>query len=419
MPAAQARLRDCGTLVRWHRPEGRGPCYSCRAARLPACYRAGVRLIATAFVTVDGVMEAPGLDEHRDGRNAWAVRVQDDETERANLELLLGADALLLGRTTYQIWAAFWPTADPDNTMTQSINAVRKYVVSANLERADWNNTVVLRGDLQAEIGALKAQPGGELLSYGSGTLLAGLMAHHLVDEYRLFVYPVILGSGKHLFRDRIDTHHLRLVGSRTFGSGVVELTYVPESDAPTSRFVEEYTWTQEQLRSLHAAQDTTRVLATILFTDIVDSTGRAAAAGDRAWRGLLDRHDELARAEVERWHGQFVKNTGDGLLATFDAPTRALQAAFGLREALAGIGLPIRAAIHTGEVEVRKVDVGGIGVHIASRALAEAGEGQIVVTRTVRDLATGTDLGFAPLGSIGLRGVPGTWDLSEASVGA
>jgi class 3 adenylate cyclase len=100
-------------------------------------------------------------------------------------------------------------------------------------------------------------------------------------------------------------------------------------------------------------------VLATILFTDIVDSTARAASLGDRQWRQLLDRHDEVARTEVERWHGAFVKTTGDGILATFDTPTRALRCAFGMGEALSRLGLEIRVAIHTGEVERRKDDVG------------------------------------------------------------
>jgi class 3 adenylate cyclase len=158
-------------------------------------------------------------------------------------------------------------------------------------------------------------------------------------------------------------------------------------------------------------------VLATILFTDIVDSTARAASLGDRQWRQLLDLHDEAARAEVERWHGAFVKTTGDGILATFDTPTRALRCAFGMGEGLARLGLEIRVAIHTGEVERRRDDVGGIGVHIASRALTQAGTGTVVVTRTVRDLATGTDLAFAPLGSVGLR-VPGQWELFEATMG-
>ena len=128
-------------------------------------------------------------------------------------------------------------------------------------------------------------------------------------------------------------------------------------------------------------------MLATVMFTDIVDSTGRAADLGDRHWRQLLDRHDEITRAGVARWHGQMIKTTGDGALATFDAPTRALRCAFALRSTLAGVGLDIRAAIHTGEIELRSNDIGGIGLHIAARALAEAGDRQVVVTRTVREL--------------------------------
>jgi class 3 adenylate cyclase len=154
------------------------------------------------------------------------------------------------------------------------------------------------------------------------------------------------------------------------------------------------------------------------MFTDIVDSTGRATALGDRSWRQLLDRHDQLAQAEVERWHGQLVKTTGDGILATFDAPTRALRCAVGLRDTLDNLGLHIRAAIHTGEIEIRGGDVGGIGVHIAARALTTAADKQVVVTRTVRDLATGTDLVFTPLGSVSFRGMAGDWELFDASAG-
>jgi len=270
-----------------------------------------------------------------------------------------------------------------------------------------------------AEVAKLKDQPGGDVMVYGSADLVAALIKHDLVDEFRFLVFPVILGSGKRLFRDETDLKPMHLVSSRSFSSGVVLLTYEPGDELPSSRYVEEFRWTKEQVRSLHAAQDTDRVLATVLFTDIVGSTERAAAMGDRAWRQLLDHHDEVARTEVGRWHGEFVKTTGDGILATFDTPTRALRCAFGLREALADLGLDIRAAIHTGEIEMRDGDIGGIGIHIASRALAEGADGRVVVTRTVRDLATGTDLIFTPLGSVSLRGVPGSWELFEASIGS
>jgi len=375
-----------------------------------------MRLIATSFITLDGVMEAPGYDEHRDGRNAWALRVQDDETEQYNIDLVLGADAVLFGRTTYQIWAAFWPTAPVESPITGPINDIPKYVASNTLERADWNNTTILRGDVAAEIRRLKEQPGGELLLYGSADLLAEVMKHDLVDEYRLQLYPLVLGSGKHLFRDHIDTQHLRLVQSRVFPSGVVLLVYQPEAVAPQGPYAEAFTWTDEQVRSLQAAQNADRILATVLFTDIVDSTAKAAEIGDRAWRQLMDRHLQMAQAEVHRWMGQHIESTGDGIMATFDTPTRALRCAFALHDAVHGLGLEMRAAIHTGEIERREGGWGGIGVHIAARVMGQSGADQVVVTRTVRDLATGTDLSFEPMGTVSLRGVPGDWELFRAS---
>jgi class 3 adenylate cyclase len=176
------------------------------------------------------------------------------------------------------------------------------------------------------------------------------------------------------------------------------------------------YRWTDEHERSFQAADDAERVLATVLFTDIVDSTGRAAALGDRAWKQLLDRHDEAAAAEVRRWSGELIKATGDGILARFDAPTRAVRCAFGLCSAMRKLGLELRVAIHTGEIEVRGGDIGGIGVHIASRVLAAAGAGDVVTTRTVRDLASGTEVRFRSLGSTTLRGVPEQWELFVAT---
>lgn len=377
-----------------------------------------MRLIVTAYVTLDGIVEAPGFDEHRDGRNAWALRVQNDEDGQYNKAQVASADALLLGRKTWQIWAAFWPTATGDDWLADRVNSVPKYVVSNTLKRADWSNSTIISGDVAAEVAKLKAQPGGELVVYGSPDLIDELLKHHLVDEYRLLLYPVILGSGKHLFRDRIDVHHLRLVDSRTFSSGVVLLKYVPEQAPTPGQYAESFTWTPEQIQSLRAAEDVDRVLATVMFTDVVDSTGKVVAMGDRAWRRVVDQHGEVVRREVDRWMGEHVEITGDGVMATFDAPTRALRCAFSLHETLAGLGLQIRAGIHTGEVERREGGIGGIGVHIAARVMTKAGAGQVVVTRTVRDLAVGTDLAFAPRGFASLRGVPGEWELFDVSIG-
>jgi class 3 adenylate cyclase len=375
------------------------------------------KLIVSEFITLDGVIEAPGHEEHRDGKNAWALQGASDDQQRFKLEELFAAEALLLGRVTYQIFAAFWPSAPGDQGWADRMNGMPKYVVSATLSEARWNNSTLIRGNVPEEVLKLKEQPGKPILIHGSADLVNSLMKHDLIDEYRLMVFPVVLGSGKRLFRDESDIAHLRLVGTRTFSSGVVVLTYQPASQSPTSGYAERFAWTDEQVKSFQAAQNPDRVLASILFTDIVDSTGRAATLGDREWRRLLDRHDRIASTDVERFRGHLVKSTGDGILATFDAPTRALRCAFELTGSLAEVGLSIRAAIHTGEIEIRGEDVGGIGVHIAARALAEAGEQQVIVTRTVRDLATGTDLAFTPLGSVGLRGVPGEWDLFEASI--
>jgi class 3 adenylate cyclase len=133
-----------------------------------------------------------------------------------------------------------------------------------------------------------------------------------------------------------------------------------------------------------------TRVLATVLFTDIVGSTEQASRLGDRRWRELLDVHDELARRLVEEFGGQLVKTTGDGILATFDGPGRAVRCAAALGDELAGIGVQLRAGLHAGEVELRDGDVGGIAVHIAARVMAAAQPGEVLTSRTVRDLVAG-----------------------------
>jgi class 3 adenylate cyclase len=154
------------------------------------------------------------------------------------------------------------------------------------------------------------------------------------------------------------------------------------------------------------------RVLATVLFTDIVASTERASRLGDRRWRELLNVHDELARRLVEEFGGRLVKTTGDGLLATFDGPGRGIRCAAALRDELRGIGVQIRAGLHTGEVELRDGDVGGIAVHIAARVMAAARPGEILASGTVRDLIVGSDIVLDDRGTQRLRGVEGTWQL-------
>jgi class 3 adenylate cyclase len=157
---------------------------------------------------------------------------------------------------------------------------------------------------------------------------------------------------------------------------------------------------------------DEDRVLATVLFTDIVDSTRLAAEAGDRRWRELLDAHDEIGAREVERFRGRRVKTTGDGMLALFDGPARGVHCAEAVRDGVADLNVEIRAGLHVGECELRGDDVGGLAVHIGARVAGLAVPGEILVSRTVRDLVAGSGLRFDERGEHELKGVPERWSL-------
>jgi len=154
------------------------------------------------------------------------------------------------------------------------------------------------------------------------------------------------------------------------------------------------------------------RVLATVLFTDIVDSTRRAAEMGDRDWHALLDAHDAVVRSQLARYRGREVNTSGDGFLATFDGPQRAIRCAMSIRDAVQTLGIQVRAGLHTGECEVRGDDIGGIGVHIGARVSALAGPNEVLVSSTLRDLVIGSGLEFEERGAHELKGVPGEWRL-------
>jgi dihydrofolate reductase len=202
------------------------------------------RLVVSEFMTLDGVMEAPGFEEHRDGKNAWALHAAADDQQRFKVDELFAAGAILLGRVTYQIWAAFWPDAPRDEGFADRINSLEKYVVSTTLREPTWNNTKVIRGDLAGEVARLKERSDGDILVFGSAELVDSLLELDLVDELRIMVFPVVLGSGKRLFRDERDVSHLRLVGSRAFDSGVVLLLYEPRDEGPSSKYIEAFAWT-------------------------------------------------------------------------------------------------------------------------------------------------------------------------------
>jgi class 3 adenylate cyclase len=200
-----------------------------------------------------------------------------------------------------------------------------------------------------------------------------------------------------------------RYVGRHIPGAKLVE---VPGGDqlffaGDTTPLLDE---TEEFLTGSLPAHRTDRLLATVLFTDVVGSTEQAARLGDRRWRELLATHDDLVRSELERFRGRAVKSTGDGVLATFDGPGRAIRCACAIRDSVRPLGIDVRAGLHTGEIEVTADDIAGVAVHIGFRVSALAGTGEVLVSSTVRDLVAGSGIEFEDRGDHHLKGVPGSW---------
>jgi dihydrofolate reductase len=188
------------------------------------------RVVVTEFLTLDGVMEAPGGEFHPDGKSGWTFAFFSDEAGKFKFDELFAADALLLGRLTYQHFAAAWPTMTDEAGFAERMNGLPKYVASTTLRAPlDWNATL-LEGDVADAVAALKDGDGQDLLVLGSADLVHTLLARDLVDELRLMIFPVVLGSGKRLFRDGIDTRTLELASATPFASGVVVLSYEREA---------------------------------------------------------------------------------------------------------------------------------------------------------------------------------------------
>jgi pimeloyl-ACP methyl ester carboxylesterase/plasmid stabilization system protein ParE len=201
-----------------------------------------------------------------------------------------------------------------------------------------------------------------------------------------------------------------RYIAARIPGARFVELEgedHVPWIDS--DQVLDEV---EEFLTGVRRGPELDRVLATVLFTDIVRSTERAVEVGDRRWRHLLERHHELVRRQLERFRGEEVDTAGDGFLATFDGPARAIRCAQAIRDQARELGLEVRAGVHTGEVERAGRDVRGIAVHIGARVAARAGEGEILASSTVRDLVAGSGIEFTERGRHPLKGLPGEWGL-------
>jgi len=181
------------------------------------------RIVITEFVSLDGVMEDPGgAEDYKYG--GWTFKIDRGEGDQYKMEEVLDSDALLLGRVTYAGFAEAWPSREGE--FADKFNGMPKYVVSKTLDRADWNNTTVLRGDVVDEVSKLRRAPGGNIYVHGSRRLAQALIEHDLVDELHLMVFPVVLGTGKRLFGDTTDMKRLRLKDSKIVGDGVAILVY-------------------------------------------------------------------------------------------------------------------------------------------------------------------------------------------------
>jgi len=185
------------------------------------------KIIVTEFITLDGVVEAPGGDETPHPHGGWQAAYHFEGGGKYKFDELMSVDALLLGRKTYDQFAAYWPGQGGGNSFAGRINQYPKYIVSTTLQTAGWNNSHILR-DVAKDVAALKETEGGDILVYGSATLIKCLLKHNLVDELRLMLYPVSVGGGLKLFDDSRQLHKFRLKHSQVFENGVLILEYVP-----------------------------------------------------------------------------------------------------------------------------------------------------------------------------------------------
>jgi pimeloyl-ACP methyl ester carboxylesterase len=295
---------------------------------------------------------------------------------------------------------------------TPSTEQIAHWLEFARATRSAWGSGAALKALLPSVTASMRQLAMLERMSASPGMARATLEAVMRIDVRSIL--PTIAAPTLviHARGDFIPVQGGRYLADHIPGARLLEVDsrdhapWISDPDRITTEI-------EEFLTGTHAAPPQShRALRTVLFTDMVASTQRAAATGDERWRAVLHRFGEITAELTKRFDGTVVKSTGDGHLATFDGPTQAIRCAEALQTDAESLGIEIRAGIHTGECELLDGDIGGIAVHIASRILGQAGAGEILVSRTVRDLVVGSGTGFEDRGSVELRGVPGTWQL-------
>jgi class 3 adenylate cyclase/pimeloyl-ACP methyl ester carboxylesterase len=333
--------------------------------------------------------------------------------------------ALILHGTTAYLGVTGWDDAECDPAelrarvlaelgegYTPSVEQFARMQEFGRAVRSAWGSGAAFRVGLPS-YGSIRQLAMLERMCASPGMARASLEA-----LFRIDVRPILptISAPTLVIHAREDLG-VPVQGGRYLADHIPGARYLEvDGEAPTPWFTEPdtiLTEIEEFLTGGHAAPaQSRRALRTVLFTDMVASTQHAAAAGDERWRAVLHRFGEITTELTERFGGTVVKSTGDGHLATFDGPTQAIRCAEALRADAETLGIQIRAGIHTGECELLDADIGGLAVHIAARICGQAGAGEILVSRTVRDLVVGSGTGFEDRGSVELRGVPGTWQL-------
>jgi class 3 adenylate cyclase len=369
----------------------------------------------------DAAPAAPTLEEQMDDVSA----VMDAAgSERATLfaQLEGGPMAMLYAAThphrvtSLVLYAAWARTLRSDDIPWANTAEGRAAMLDSFLDRWGEGARFAIQSPTMSQDPGYLAWYGKlERLSGGPGTARKAMEAMNAVDVRDILPSIRVPTLLMHREGDKmIDPRHSQYLAERIPGAKLVMMegdeNFIGAGDPEA--ILEEG---EEFITGRRPQRAPDRVLATVMFTDIVDSTRRAAELGDSRWRELLERHDELVRRHLGRYRGQEVKTTGDGFLATFDGPARAIRCATEISEAVRELGIEIRAGLHTGECEMRGTDVAGMAVHIGARVGAAAQAGEVLVSSTVRDLVVGSGIEFAERGTQELKGVPGEWRLFAA----
>jgi len=380
-----------------------------------------VRTVEERAAEIEAVMDAVGFKQAvvaglSDGGPA-AMMFAATRPERVRALILSGTIAYWgfagwddMDRDPAELRACF--LAELGEDYTPSIEQLARFQEAGRAVRSGWGSGVAASISAPS-VRSIRQLAMLERMSASPGMARASFEAAFLID-----VRPILrtLTAPTLVIHARED-NAVPVQGGRYLADHIPGARYLEVEGADHTPVLTEpdkvLTGIEEFLTGRHAAPaQSHRALRTVLFTDIVASTQHAAATGDERWRAVLHRFGEITAELTQRFGGSVVKSTGDGHLATFDGPTQAIRCAEALRDDAEILGIEIRIGIHTGECELLDCDIGGIAVHIAARILGHAGAGDILVSRTVRDLVVGSGTGFEDRGSVGLRGVPGSWQL-------